>query len=146
MAISFWEVSITSDELEFPAHAFDVHSGAVIDFWGIVRGIEDGHEIEGIDYEVHQPMAEHQMNLLAEKARNEFCLTSLILCHRVGFVPAGEASLFLRVAADHRAAAFSGSQWLIQELKQKVPIWKRPVFKDKKPGADKKKFQEAATA
>ena len=83
-------------------------------------------------------MAEHQMNLLAEKARNDFCLTSLILRHRVGFVPVGEASLFLRVAAGHRAAAFSGSQWLIEELKQKVPIWKRPVFKDKE-SADRQK-------
>lgn len=146
MAISFWEILITSDRLEFPDHAFNLHSGAVIDFWGIVRAIEDDHEIEGIDYEVHQAMAEHQMNLLAEKARNEFCLTSLILCHRVGFVPAGEASLFLRVAAAHRAAAFSGSQWLIQELKQKVPIWKRPVFEEQKSAVDKKKFKEAATA
>ena len=145
MAIPFWEVSITSDRLEFPPHAFNLHSGAVIDFWGIVRGLEDGCEIEGIDYEVHQAMAEHQMNLLAEKARNEFCLTNLILCHRVGFVPAGDASLFLRVAAGHRAAAFSGSQWLIQELKQKVPIWKRPIFKDKEPAVDKKMSKEALT-
>jgi molybdopterin synthase catalytic subunit len=144
MAISFWEVSITSNRLEFPPHAFNLHSGAVIDFWGIVRAMEDDREIKGIDYEVHQPMAEHQMNLLAEKARSEFCLTSLILCHRIGFVSAGEASLFLRVAASHRSAAFSGSQWLIQELKQKVPIWKRPVFKEKKSAVDKKKVEEAA--
>ena len=86
------------------------------------------------------------MNLLAEKAGNDFYLTSLILRHRVGFVPVGEASLFLRVAAGHRAAAFSGSQWLIQELKQKVPIWKRPIFKDKEPAVDKKISKEALTA
>lgn len=146
MAISFWEVSITKNRLEFPDHAFDSHSGAVIDFLGIVRAIEDGRDIEGIDYEVHQPMAEHQMNLLAEKARNDFCLTTLILRHRVGFVPVSEASLFLRVAAGHRAAAFSASQWLIQELKQKVPIWKRPMFKERESAADKKKFKEAVTA
>ncbi len=85
MAISFWEVSITNNRLEFPDHAFDAHSGAVIDFWGIVRAIEDDREIEGIDYEVHQPMAEHQMNLLAEKAKHDFCLTMLILRHRIGF-------------------------------------------------------------
>jgi len=143
MAISFWEISITSERLEFPDYAFDLNSGAVIDFWGIVRAIEDDRGIEGIDYEVHQQMAEHQMHLLAENARNEFGLTSLILHHRVGFVAAGEASLFLRVAAGHRAAAFSSSQWLIQELKQKVPIWKRPVLKS---AVAKKKFKEAVTA
>ena len=78
----------------------------MVDFWASCARSKDGREIEGIEYEAHQPMAEHQLNLLAEKARNEFCLTSLILHHRVGFVPAGEASLFLRVAAGHRAAAF----------------------------------------
>jgi molybdopterin synthase catalytic subunit len=50
------------------------------------------------------------------------------------------------VAAGHREAAFSGSQWLIQELKQKVPIWKRPMFKDKKFASDKKKLKKAVPA
>jgi molybdopterin synthase catalytic subunit len=146
MAISFWEVSITKNALEIADHVFDARSGAVVDFWGIVRAIEGGSEIDGIDYIVHQTMAEHQINLLATKARDDFYLTGLILRHRIGFVPAGESSLFLRVAAGHREAAFSGSQWLIQELKQKVPIWKRPMFKDEKFAADKKKLKKAVPA
>jgi molybdopterin synthase catalytic subunit len=129
MAISISEVLITDLPLEFPGEAADSDSGAVIDFWGRVRGIEEGREIKGINYEAHRAMAEHQMSLLAEKAVVDFFLTALVLTHRIGFVPAGEASLFLRVASRHRAAAFAASQWLIEKLKAKVPIWKRPVFK-----------------
>jgi molybdopterin synthase catalytic subunit len=146
MAISISEVSMTNAPLEFPGMLSDFDSGAVIDFWGTVREIEDDREIEGIDYEAHRPMAEHQMNLLAEKATIDFFLTALVLRHRIGFVRTGEASLFLRVASRHRGAAFAASEWLIKELKEKVPIWKRPVFKDKERAAREKNFEEAATA
>lgn len=148
MAISFWEVSLTDVPLEFPDQLAGPDAGAVVDFWGAVRETEAGREIEGINYEVHRAMAEHQMKLLAEKATIDFFLTALILRHRIGFVPTGEASLFLRVASRHRAAAFAASQWLIEELKQKVPIWKRPRFKDKERGevaATEKQVEETTS-
>jgi molybdopterin synthase catalytic subunit len=149
MAISIWEASITTDPLEYPGRTADSDSGAVVDFWGTVREMENGREIVGINYEAHQTMAHHQMNLLAEKATVDFFLTQLVLRHRIGFVRTGEASLFLRVASRHRAAAFAASQWLIGELKQKVPIWKRVVFRDTKQNEVAeitKQFEEATRA
>ena len=145
MAISIWEVSIIDGSLEFPGELSDPGSGAVVDFWGRVRGIEGERELEGITYEVHRAMAEHQMNLLAEKATVDFHLTGLVLRHRVGFVPVGEASLFLRVASRHRAAAFAASEWLIEELKQRVPIWKRPVFKTLEPARAEQQLEEVSS-
>ena len=145
MAISIWEVSIVDGRLEFPGELSDPGSGAVVDFWGRVRGIEDERELKGITYEVHRAMAEHQMNLLAEKATVDFFLIGLVLRHRVGFVEVGEASLFLRVASRHRAAAFAASEWLIEELKQKVPIWKRPVFKTLKTARNERQLEEASS-
>jgi molybdopterin synthase catalytic subunit len=130
MAISISEILITDLPLQSPGELRDPNSGAVIDFWGRVRGIEDGRELKGINYEAHRVMAEYQMNFLAKKASIKFSLTGLLLLHRVGFVSVGEASLFLRVASRHRADAFAASQWLIEELKRKVPIWKRPAFRD----------------
>src|SRR5207253_178047 len=103
-------------------------AGAVVDFWGVVRELEDAREIEGIDYEAHRAMAEHQMKLIADAATEKFQLKRVLLHHRVGFVRAGEASLFLRVCAQHRAPAFEGSKWIVDELKKKVPIWKKPAF------------------
>jgi len=145
MAISIWEVSIVDAPLEFPGELSDSDSGAVIDFWGRVREIEDGRAIEGINYEVHRAMAEHQMNLLAEKATVDFFLIGLVLRHRVGFVRTGEASLFLRAASRHRAAAFAASQWLITELKEKVPIWKRPIFKTVAAARSEQQLEEATS-
>ncbi len=147
MAKSICEVSITTDPLEFPGQLSDFASGAVVDFWGAVREIEEGRALEGIEYEVHRAMAEHQMNLLAEKAIADFFLTELVLRHRVGFVSTGEASLFLRVASRHRAAAFAASQWLIAELKNKVPIWKRPRFTQRgEAKLEKARLEETASA
>ena len=107
----------------------DTSAGAVVDFWGVVRELEDGGEIEGIDYEAHKAMAEHQMKTIADAAAENFRLNKVLLHHRIGFVRTGEASLFLRVCAQHRAAAFEASKWIVDELKKKVPIWKRPRFK-----------------
>jgi molybdopterin synthase catalytic subunit len=109
----------------------DLKAGAVVDFWGVVRQLEDGRKIEGIDYEAHATMAEHQMKLIANAAAEKFQLRRVMLHHRIGFVRAGEASLFLRVRATHRGAAFDASKWIVDELKKKVPIWKRIRFADK---------------
>jgi molybdopterin synthase catalytic subunit len=106
----------------------DLAAGAIVDFWGVVRQLEDGREIGGIDYEAHATMAEHQMKLLADAAAEKFQLRRVLLHHRIGFVPAGEASLFLRVYAGHRGEAFDASEWIVDELKKKVPIWKRVQF------------------
>src|SRR5438477_5432890 len=111
------------------AEDVDRAAGAIVDFFGVVRELEDGHEIEGIDYEAHRAMAEHQMKLIADAATEKFQLKRVLLHHRIGFVRAGEASLFLRVSAPHRGTAFEASKWVVDELKKKVPIWKRPKFK-----------------
>ncbi len=122
------DILITSAPLESRPNIWTGRAGASVDFWGVVRAREDGREIRGIEYEAHRTMAQHQMEMIAGAARAEFELEALILHHRIGFVAAGEASLFLRVASAHRAAAYQGSAWIVAELKQKVPIWKRPLF------------------
>ena len=99
-----------------------------MDFWGIVRALEDGKKITGIDYEAHREMAEHQMRGLAEIAASKFGLAKVVIHHRIGFVPAGEASVVVRVESTHRAAAFNANQWIMDELKRTVPIWKHPVY------------------
>jgi molybdopterin synthase catalytic subunit len=128
MANSLCEIVLTEAPLKAPEN--DVLSaGAVVDFWGLVRKLEDGREIEGIDYEAHREMAEHQLKQIAEQAAEEFRLQLVLIHHRIGFIAVGEASLFLRVASTHRSEGFRAGQWMVDELKKKVPIWKRPRFK-----------------
>ena len=131
MAISVCEVSITQSPLDLPIREKDAATGAIVDFWGVVRALEDGSEITGIEYEANCPMAEHQMRALAEIATGKFGLTKVVIHHRIGFVPAGEASIVVRVESVRRAAAFGANQWIMDELKQTVPIWKHPVFKQR---------------
>ena len=119
MANPVCEVLLTEALLKAPENAGDhPEIGGVVDFWGVVRGIE-----------VHREMAEHQLRLVTEIARAKFQLKKVMVHHRVGFVRTGEASLFLQVRAQHRAAAFEAGKWIVDELKKKVPIWKRPRFK-----------------
>ena len=129
MANPVCDVLLTEALLKAPKKDGDPGAGAVVDFWGVVRGIEDGREIEGIEYEAHREMAEHQLRLVAEAGTEKFELKKVMVHHRVGFVRSGEASLFLQVRAQHRAAAFDAGKWIVDELKKKVPIWKRPRFK-----------------
>lgn len=127
MANTVYEVLLTEEPLPVPAQQrVDLEAGAVVDFWGVVRQLENGCEIDGIDYEAHAAMAEHQLRMLADAAAEKFQLRKVLLYHRVGFVRAGQASLYLQVSASHRAAAFEGSKWMVDELKKKVPIWKKP--------------------
>jgi molybdopterin synthase catalytic subunit len=127
--VSACEILLTRAKLTPPDNDVDLASGAVVDFRGVVRALENDRQILGIDYEAHADMAEHQMQLLAERATAQFRLTNVILHHRVGFVAAGEPSLFLRVCSAHRAAAFEGSKWMVDELKRVVPIWKHVRYK-----------------
>jgi molybdopterin synthase catalytic subunit len=128
MATWHSEILITTTPLQSRPNNWSGAAGASVDFWGVVRALEDGREVSGIEYEAHQAMAQHQMEMIAEAAQREFGLEEVTLQHRIGFVAAGEASLFLRVASPHRAAAFQASAWIVAELKKKAPIWKRPIF------------------
>lgn len=129
MANSVSEVLLTKARLEAPKDDVDPEAGAIVDFWGVVRKLEGGREIEGIDYEAHTEMAQHQLRLITECAMEKFELRKIILHHRIGFVRTGEASLWLQVRAQHREAAFAASLWIVDELKKRVPIWKRPRYK-----------------
>lgn len=128
MPNSVCEVLLTENKLENHQSDADFASGAIVEFFGVVRQFEDGREIEGIDYEAHASMANHQLSTIAEEAGEKFRVRKVCIQHRTGFVPCGEASLFMQVRAAHRGAAFAASQWMVDELKKRVPIWKKPRF------------------
>jgi molybdopterin synthase catalytic subunit len=101
--------------------------GAVVYFLGVVRGNEDSQVITAIEYEAFQKMAEHQFNLLFDEMEKRWLIESVRLVHRIGVVRVNEPSLWVEVVAPHRGEAFAACQWLIDELKRVVPIWKKPV-------------------
>jgi len=100
--------------------------GAVVTFLGLVRGREKGAPICALEYETFQRMAERQFGLLFDEMARRWPLESVRLAHRVGVVRVNEPSLWVEVVAPHRGEAFAACQWLIDEMKRVVPIWKRP--------------------
>ena len=100
--------------------------GAVVTFHGIVRGKEDGASITAIDYEANEEMALHQFGLIFDVVEKTWPVERVRLIHRLGVVPVNEPSLRVEVIAPHRAEAFKTCQLIIDEMKKKVPIWKRP--------------------
>jgi molybdopterin synthase catalytic subunit len=102
--------------------------GAAIYFLGVVRGTEaSGKKISAIEYEAFQKMVEHQFNLLFDEMEKRWAIESVRLVHRAGIVKVNEPSLWVEVIAPHRGEAFAACQWLIDEMKRVVPIWKKPL-------------------
>jgi len=101
--------------------------GAVVCFLGVVRGTEEDRTINAIEYEAFLRMAEHQFNLLFDEMEKRWPIESVRLVHRIGTVQVNEPSLWVEVIAPHRGEAFAASQWLIDEMKRVVPIWKKPL-------------------
>jgi len=120
------ELTLTHDPITESTPLMSDGMGAVVTFHGVVRGTEDGEAISAINYEANEEMALHQFGLIFDAIEKRWPVESVRLVHRLGVVPAKEASLRVEVIAPHRAEAFEACQFLINEMKDKVPIWKRP--------------------
>ena len=101
--------------------------GAVVTFAGVVRGREGEVAITGIDYESFDDMARRQFELIFAEIEQRWPIESVRLAHRTGIVKVTEPSLWVEVGAAHRAEAFYACQFLIDQMKQRVPIWKKPI-------------------
>jgi len=104
--------------------------GAVVVFDGIVRNHTCGRRTLHLDYEAYEEMALRQMRELGLKARERFGVRQVTMLHRLGRLEVGETSVLIVVASGHRSAAFEACRWLIDTLKQTVPIWKKETFAD----------------
>ncbi|HEY4232729.1 MAG TPA: molybdenum cofactor biosynthesis protein MoaE [Lacipirellulaceae bacterium] len=104
--------------------------GAVVLFLGTTRELTGGRRTVTLDYEAYGPMAERKLAELEAEARKRWPLIDCKIVHRVGRVPLAEASVAIVVSTPHRADAFAAGQWLIDTLKQEVPIWKREEWDD----------------
>src|SRR5262249_23586073 len=107
-------------------------AGAVAAFEGTVRSecTSDGRELAALDYSAYEEMALEQMQALRERALRAFEILDAAIVHRLGRMELGDTSVAMGVVAAHRAAAMDACRWLIDTLKQDVPIWKKDVWAD----------------
>jgi molybdopterin synthase catalytic subunit len=107
----------------------DPRAGAVVTFLGTTRNENAGRHVVRLEYEAFTRMAVSEMRRLAAEARRRWPLRRVAMAHRIGAVPVGHASVAIVVSAAHRAEAFAACHWLIDRLKEIVPIWKREHFR-----------------
>jgi molybdopterin synthase catalytic subunit len=99
-------------------------AGALLEFQGIVRGLEGGATIGGLLYEIYQPMAERMIRRIVEELDAEHPCHAFHVVHRNGFVPVGEAAIYVRIESSHRSEAIKMLELFMNRLKAEVPIWK----------------------
>lgn len=102
--------------------------GADLRFHGVVRDREEGRSLAGIDYSHYEAMALRELRRIGEAMGAEFPGHLALVHHVIGYVPAGVASILIRVQTAHSAAAFEICQEYLRRIKATVPIWKKPVF------------------
>lgn len=99
--------------------------GGVATFVGLVRDFSQGHAVTKILFEHFPAMAEAKLAELRDAAIARFGLIDLVVVHRYGELGPGDGIVLIAAAAEHRAEAFAGCSWCIDELKRTVPIWKK---------------------
>jgi molybdopterin synthase catalytic subunit len=102
--------------------------GAVLLFLGVVRDLNEERAVGHLEYEAYEPMAERLLEEIVREARERWNTGAISVVHRVGRLEIGEASVAIVVAAPHRADAYAASRYVIDEIKKRVPIWKREGY------------------
>jgi len=105
-------------------------AGAVVLFLGTVREMTAGRQTVALDYECYPEMAERKMAELEAQAQERWPIVKCAIVHRLGLLKLGEASVAVAVSTAHRDAAFEAGKWLIDTLKQVVPVWKKENWAD----------------
>ena len=106
------------------------NAGAVCSFLGTVREMTGERRTVALEYEAYPEMASRKLAELEAEARRRWPLIEVVLAHRVGRLDLGEVSVVVAVSSPHRADAFEACRWLIDTLKEVVPIWKRESWAD----------------
>lgn len=106
----------------------DPSNGALVWFSGIVREENDGKPVREIRYECYEPMAKRELETIAKETREKWPLHQIVIVHHVGTLPVGATSLVVVVTASHRKEAFEAVQYIVDQLKKRVPIWKKEVY------------------
>ncbi len=126
-------IRVTPDVLEPGPAIAAVESpsaGAIDIFLGVVRDNNLGRRVQYLVYDAYPAMAEKVMSAIAGEAKERFGLEAVAVLHRTGRLEIGETSLLIAVSCGHRKASFEGCHWLVDEIKKRVPVWKKEVWDD----------------
>jgi molybdopterin synthase catalytic subunit len=126
-------VALVPGPIEIPAllaEVSSVSSGATTLFLGTVRAVNEGRAVEGIDYSAYEGMARRELETIAREAVERFGTPHVVVVHRLGFLSLGDASIAIVVSHARRSPAMDAARYVIEEVKKRVPIWKREHYAD----------------
>ena len=126
-------VALTADPIDFSS-AYNYlqtdEAGAMDFFFGVVRNNTQQRAVNQLDYEAYGPMAIREMQKIADQACERWPVLKYVIIHRTGVLRIGEMAVLIGVATPHRDAAFEATRYIIDTIKQTVPIWKKELFTD----------------
>jgi molybdopterin synthase catalytic subunit len=103
--------------------------GGIATFTGLVRNHHEGRGVEGLEYSAYEPMAEQEMRAILSEAEARWAV-KLAATHRLGALSIGDVAVAIAAAGSHRGEAFDACRYAIEEIKRRVPIWKRERYTD----------------
>jgi molybdopterin synthase catalytic subunit len=130
MATTIQVTEAPLDSAAIRAAALDPRAGAVVLFEGCARDSHEGRPVALLAYEAFVPMAEAELARLREEAMARFGLVRCLIHHRLGEVPLLEAAVVVAASSPHRREAFEAAAWIMDRIKERVPIWKRERYAD----------------
>ena len=121
---------LLSDEAleRLPVWAVPESCGAVVSFWGMVRNQNEGKSVHKLEYTAYEVLAEKEGLRIVNESLERFSIDAVRVVHRLGLLEIGEAAVVVEVASGHRGEAFEACRWVIDEVKHRVPIWKREFY------------------
>jgi len=108
----------------------DPKAGGFVSFQGWVRNQNDGKDVISLEYEAYEVLAEKEALKIIHEAKEKFDILNIFCVHRVGKLEIGEMAVWIGVSSVHREPAFGACQYMIDELKRRVPIWKKEYYVD----------------
>jgi molybdopterin synthase catalytic subunit len=127
------KVSIVTSEIEPASLINEVSSpqyGAISLFAGTVREVNEGRAVSAIEYSAYKTMASAELERILAEAETQFGVSALVVEHRIGLLGLGDVSVAIAAAHQHRAPALDCTRYVIEEIKKRVPIWKKEHYAD----------------
>lgn len=108
----------------------DENCGAIVTFEGLVRNHNEGRPVLRLEYEAYSAMAQKEGEAIVAAALEKFGISRAACVHRVGALGIGDCAVWVGVASHHRRESFEACRWIIDEIKHRVPIWKKEYYAD----------------
>ncbi len=118
------------EAIDFKSQFSNPQAGAYVTFEGWVRNHNEGKDVLSLDYQSYESMAQKEAQKIIEEAKSKFEIYDVHCMHRVGQLQIGDMAVFVGVISAHRQAAFLACQYTIDQIKARVPIWKKEYYTD----------------